>query len=266
MPGSARLTQRVGAPAGPYNPARGKGSLVARSLRVQIDNGLVQRVGARTVHEHRAGRSGGGRRPAHVLARPGHRRRCYRGSLVPSARVPSFVLVRDRRMRRPRTLAARACLVLLGVRGSRGDRVRPSLCRSELSHPVAEGHADRWAPEVTIRRRPLASGRGGVCSARSMRRGRGWRRTRSATASGAVRRLVLLCRTGTCARLGAEQLTDFRTRVLEGGLAAWQEAGHPVVLGKAHMSLRGREDVRCADRSARAVGAATGSAPAGDRA
>jgi glyoxylase-like metal-dependent hydrolase (beta-lactamase superfamily II)/rhodanese-related sulfurtransferase len=51
------------------------------------------------------------------------------------------------------------------------------------------------------------------------------------------RELVLVCRTGARARLAAEQLTDFRPRVLEGGLAAWQEAGHPVVLGKAHMSL-----------------------------
>jgi len=51
------------------------------------------------------------------------------------------------------------------------------------------------------------------------------------------RELVLVCRTGARARLAAEQLTEFRSRVLEGGLAAWQEAGHPVVLGKAHMSL-----------------------------
>ena len=51
------------------------------------------------------------------------------------------------------------------------------------------------------------------------------------------RELVLVCRTGARARLAAAELTDFRTRVLEGGLAAWQEAGHPVVEGKAHMSL-----------------------------
>jgi glyoxylase-like metal-dependent hydrolase (beta-lactamase superfamily II) len=51
------------------------------------------------------------------------------------------------------------------------------------------------------------------------------------------RDLVLVCRTGTRARLAAAQLTGHRTRVLEGGLAAWQEAGHPVVEGKAHMSL-----------------------------
>jgi glyoxylase-like metal-dependent hydrolase (beta-lactamase superfamily II)/rhodanese-related sulfurtransferase len=51
------------------------------------------------------------------------------------------------------------------------------------------------------------------------------------------RELVLVCRTGARARLAAEELTDLRTRVLEGGLAAWQEAGHPVIVGKAHMSL-----------------------------
>jgi glyoxylase-like metal-dependent hydrolase (beta-lactamase superfamily II) len=51
------------------------------------------------------------------------------------------------------------------------------------------------------------------------------------------RELVLVCRTGTRARLAAAQLTGYRTRVLDGGLVAWQEAGHPVVEGKAHMSL-----------------------------
>jgi hypothetical protein len=51
------------------------------------------------------------------------------------------------------------------------------------------------------------------------------------------RELVLLCRTGSRARLAAAQLSDFRTRVLEGGIVAWQEAGHPVIEGKAHMSL-----------------------------
>jgi glyoxylase-like metal-dependent hydrolase (beta-lactamase superfamily II)/rhodanese-related sulfurtransferase len=51
------------------------------------------------------------------------------------------------------------------------------------------------------------------------------------------RELVLVCRTGARARLAAGELTDFRTRVLEGGLVAWQEAGHAVVVGKAHMSL-----------------------------
>jgi glyoxylase-like metal-dependent hydrolase (beta-lactamase superfamily II)/rhodanese-related sulfurtransferase len=51
------------------------------------------------------------------------------------------------------------------------------------------------------------------------------------------RELVLVCRTGARARLAAAELTELRTRVLEGGLAAWQEAGHPVVEGKAHMSL-----------------------------
>jgi glyoxylase-like metal-dependent hydrolase (beta-lactamase superfamily II)/rhodanese-related sulfurtransferase len=51
------------------------------------------------------------------------------------------------------------------------------------------------------------------------------------------RDLVLVCRTGTRARLAAAQLSDFRTGVLEGGLVAWQEGGHPVVNGKAHVSL-----------------------------
>jgi glyoxylase-like metal-dependent hydrolase (beta-lactamase superfamily II)/rhodanese-related sulfurtransferase len=51
------------------------------------------------------------------------------------------------------------------------------------------------------------------------------------------RELVLVCRTGARARLAAAQLTDFRTRVLEGGIVAWQAAGHPVIEGKAHLSL-----------------------------
>lgn len=51
------------------------------------------------------------------------------------------------------------------------------------------------------------------------------------------RELVLVCRTGARARLAAAELAGFRTRVLEGGIAAWQEAGHPVVEGKSHMSL-----------------------------
>jgi glyoxylase-like metal-dependent hydrolase (beta-lactamase superfamily II)/rhodanese-related sulfurtransferase len=51
------------------------------------------------------------------------------------------------------------------------------------------------------------------------------------------RELVLVCRTGSRARLAAAELTGFRTRVLEGGVVAWQESGHPVVEGKAHMSL-----------------------------
>jgi glyoxylase-like metal-dependent hydrolase (beta-lactamase superfamily II)/rhodanese-related sulfurtransferase len=51
------------------------------------------------------------------------------------------------------------------------------------------------------------------------------------------RELVVVCRTGARARLAAAELTGFRTRVLEGGLIAWQEAGHPVVEGKAHVSL-----------------------------
>ena len=51
------------------------------------------------------------------------------------------------------------------------------------------------------------------------------------------RELVLVCRTGARARLAAAELSAFHTRILEGGIAAWQEAGYPVVLGKAHMSL-----------------------------
>jgi glyoxylase-like metal-dependent hydrolase (beta-lactamase superfamily II) len=51
------------------------------------------------------------------------------------------------------------------------------------------------------------------------------------------RELVLVCRTGARARLAAAQLGGYRTRVLEGGLVAWQEAGRPVVEGKPHMSL-----------------------------
>jgi glyoxylase-like metal-dependent hydrolase (beta-lactamase superfamily II)/rhodanese-related sulfurtransferase len=51
------------------------------------------------------------------------------------------------------------------------------------------------------------------------------------------RELVLVCRTGARARLAAAELAGYRARVLEGGLVAWQEAGQPVVEGKAHMSL-----------------------------
>jgi glyoxylase-like metal-dependent hydrolase (beta-lactamase superfamily II)/rhodanese-related sulfurtransferase len=51
------------------------------------------------------------------------------------------------------------------------------------------------------------------------------------------RELVLVCRTGARARLAAAELSGFRTRVLEGGIIAWQEAGHPVVEGKTHVSL-----------------------------
>jgi hypothetical protein len=50
------------------------------------------------------------------------------------------------------------------------------------------------------------------------------------------RELVLVCRTGSRARLAAAELGEFLTRVPEGGLVAWQEAEHPVVEGKAHMS------------------------------
>jgi len=51
------------------------------------------------------------------------------------------------------------------------------------------------------------------------------------------RDLVLVCRTGSRARLAAAELVGFRARVLDGGLVAWQQAGQPVVEGKAHMSL-----------------------------
>jgi rhodanese-related sulfurtransferase len=51
------------------------------------------------------------------------------------------------------------------------------------------------------------------------------------------RELVLVCRTGARARLAAAELGEHRTRVLEGGLVAWQEAGRPVIHGTAHMSL-----------------------------
>jgi glyoxylase-like metal-dependent hydrolase (beta-lactamase superfamily II)/rhodanese-related sulfurtransferase len=51
------------------------------------------------------------------------------------------------------------------------------------------------------------------------------------------RDIVLVCRTGARARVAAAELSDVRTRVLDGGIAAWQDAGHPVIEGKAHMSL-----------------------------
>lgn len=51
------------------------------------------------------------------------------------------------------------------------------------------------------------------------------------------REIALVCRTGARARVAAAELSGFRTRVLEGGIAAWQDAGHPVVEGQAHMSL-----------------------------
>lgn len=68
------------------------------------------------------------------------------------------------------------------------------------------------------------------------------------------RELVLLCRTGSRARLAAAELSGFRTRVLEGGIAAWQEAGHPVVEGKAHISLE--RQVRIAAGTLACVGGA----------
>jgi sulfur dioxygenase len=68
------------------------------------------------------------------------------------------------------------------------------------------------------------------------------------------RELVLICRTGSRARLAAAELGGFRTRILEGGLVAWQEAGHPVVEGKAHMSLE--RQVRIAAGALAGVGGA----------
>lgn len=61
------------------------------------------------------------------------------------------------------------------------------------------------------------------------------------------RELVLLCRSGARARLAAAQLPDRRTRVLEGGIVAWQNAGHPVIVGQPHVSL---------ERQVRVVGGA----------
>jgi len=66
------------------------------------------------------------------------------------------------------------------------------------------------------------------------------------------RELVLLCRTGSRARLAAAELAGFRTRILEGGLVAWREAGHPVVEGKAHVSLE--RQVRIAAGALAAIG------------
>jgi len=66
------------------------------------------------------------------------------------------------------------------------------------------------------------------------------------------RELVLVCRTGSRARLAADALPGFPTRVLEGGLVAWQEAGLPVVEGKAHMSLE--RQVRIAAGALASVG------------
>jgi glyoxylase-like metal-dependent hydrolase (beta-lactamase superfamily II)/rhodanese-related sulfurtransferase len=68
------------------------------------------------------------------------------------------------------------------------------------------------------------------------------------------RELVLVCRTGARARLAAAELTGFRTRILEGGLVAWQEAGHPVVEGKAHISLE--RQVRIAAGALACIGGA----------
>ena len=68
------------------------------------------------------------------------------------------------------------------------------------------------------------------------------------------RELVLVCRTGARARLAAAELSGFRTRVLEGGIVAWQEAGHPVVEGKAHVSLE--RQVRIAAGTLACIGGA----------
>jgi glyoxylase-like metal-dependent hydrolase (beta-lactamase superfamily II) len=51
------------------------------------------------------------------------------------------------------------------------------------------------------------------------------------------RELVLVCRTGARARLAATHLSGHRTRVLDGGLVAWQAAGRPVIEGTPHVSL-----------------------------
>jgi rhodanese-related sulfurtransferase len=51
------------------------------------------------------------------------------------------------------------------------------------------------------------------------------------------RDLVLVCRTGARARIAAAQLSGAPVRVLEGGIVAWQEGGHLVVVGKEHVSL-----------------------------
>ncbi len=51
------------------------------------------------------------------------------------------------------------------------------------------------------------------------------------------REIVLVCRTGARARVAVAGLSGLRTRVLEGGITAWQDTGHPVVEGQAHLSL-----------------------------
>jgi glyoxylase-like metal-dependent hydrolase (beta-lactamase superfamily II)/rhodanese-related sulfurtransferase len=68
------------------------------------------------------------------------------------------------------------------------------------------------------------------------------------------RELVLVCRTGARARLAAAELAGLRTHVLEGGIAAWQAAGHPVVEGKSHMSLE--RQVRVAAGALACIGGA----------
>jgi rhodanese-related sulfurtransferase len=68
------------------------------------------------------------------------------------------------------------------------------------------------------------------------------------------RELVLVCRTGSRALLAAAELTGYRTRVLEGGLVAWQAAGHSVVEGTAHVSLE--RQVRIAAGALACVGGA----------
>jgi glyoxylase-like metal-dependent hydrolase (beta-lactamase superfamily II)/rhodanese-related sulfurtransferase len=68
------------------------------------------------------------------------------------------------------------------------------------------------------------------------------------------RDIVLICRTGARARLAAAELMSFRARVLDGGILAWQQAGHPVVVGKAHISLE--RQVRIAAGALACVGGA----------
>jgi glyoxylase-like metal-dependent hydrolase (beta-lactamase superfamily II) len=68
------------------------------------------------------------------------------------------------------------------------------------------------------------------------------------------RDIVLVCRSGARARLAAAELPALRRQVLEGGLVAWQAAGHPVVEGKPHLSLE--RQVRVAAGALACIGGA----------
>ena len=68
------------------------------------------------------------------------------------------------------------------------------------------------------------------------------------------REIVLVCRSGARARLAAAELPGMRRQVLEGGLVAWQEAGHPLIEGKPHLSLE--RQVRIAAGALACVGGA----------